>query len=321
MCGMILRLDSRRPLVWRSPRCLQLGVDPRLAVLDDVTDADARLIDALTTGISRAGLSTLAAQAGVPDHRVDEVLQVVSPALLPAGEQPAAPRPAVAVVGRGVAAARVAGVIGEAGHPVAFGESITRVGGRRPGVAVLVSGHVCDPLEHQRWLRRDIAHLPIVFGEVAVTIGPLVVPGATACLTCIETRRTAADAAWPAVAPQLWGRSATTETVEHATAAAVEVLRMLRRRGDTGLDEPHRREAAEVAARRAGTSAGLTLRLDVSTGERTERVWSPSEQCGCRGLSPRPAPALRRESGSGSARPAPTSAAAPTTARALAGLE
>jgi hypothetical protein len=297
MCGMILRLDSRRPLVWRSPRCLQLGVDPRLAVLDDVTDGDARLIDALTVGITRTGLGTLAAQAGVPDHRVDEVLQVVSPALAPEVEQRAAQRPAIAIVGRGVAAARAAGVIGEAGHPVAVGESITRVGGRRPHAAVLVSGHVSDPLEHQRWLRRDIVHLPIVFGEVAVTIGPLVVPGATACLTCIETRRTSADPAWPAVAPQLWGRSAATETAEHATVAAVEALRMLRRSSDEGV----------------------AVRIDDVTGERTERVWSPSEQCGCRGLSPRPAPALRRESGSASARPAPTSAAAPTTARALAG--
>ncbi|MDO9591372.1 MAG: hypothetical protein Q7J04_09545, partial [Microcella sp.] len=84
---MTLRLDSRRPIVWRSPRILQIGVDPRLAVLDDVTDGDARLIDALTAGITRAGLGTLAAQAGVPPHRVDEVLRVVAPALARANEQ------------------------------------------------------------------------------------------------------------------------------------------------------------------------------------------------------------------------------------------
>ncbi len=301
MCGMILRLDSRRPLVWRSPRCLQLGVDPRLAVLDDVTDGDARLIDALTAGVTRTGLGTLAAQAGVAAHRVDEVLEAVAPALerqpSPGDDSTGAwRRPPIAIVGRGAAAARVAGVLGEAGHPVVLGESITRVGGRRPGAAVLVSGYVVDPREHQRWLRRDIAHLPIVFGEVAVTIGPFVVPGVTACLTCVERRRSADDPAWSAVAPQLWGRSAPTETAALATEAAVETLRMLRSRS---VD-------------------GLAVRLDVTNGERCERVWQPSEQCGCRGLSPRPAPALRRESGSEPARPAPTSAAAPTTARALA---
>jgi hypothetical protein len=296
MCGMILRLDSRRPLVWRSPRTLQIGVDPRLAVLDNVTDADARLIDALTAGITRAGLATLAAQAGVPPRRVDEVLRAVDPALERPDERGRdAQRPPVAIVGRGEAAARVAGVLGEAGHPVAVGASITRVGGRRPAAAVLVSSHVADPLEHQRWLRRDIAHLPVVFGEVAVTVGPLVVPGVTACLTCIERQRAADDDAWPAVAAQLWGRTAPTETVARATESAIEAGRLLRGRVD-----------------------GLAVRLDVETGERTERVWLPNELCGCGGLSARPAPALRRESGSEPARPAPRSAAAPTRARALA---
>ena len=296
MCGMILRLDSRRPIVWRSPRTLQIGVDPRLAVLDDVTDGDARLIDALTAGITRAGLGTLAAQAGVPPRRVDEVLRAVDPALEHDDEQrSAAQRAPLAVVGRGVAAARVAGVMGEAGHPVTVGESVTRLGGRRPAIAVLVSSHVVDPLENQRWLRRDVAHLPIVFGEVAVTVGPLVVPGGTACLTCVERKRAADDSAWSAVAAQLWGRTASTETVARATEAAIEALRLLRGRGD-----------------------GLAVRLDVDSGDRTDRVWLPSELCGCGGLSPQPALAPRRESGSEPARHAPTSGVAPTRVRALA---
>lgn len=310
---MILRLDSRRPIVWRSPRTLQVGVDPRLAVLDDVSDGDARLIDALTAGVTRAGLGTLAGQAGVPANRVEQVLHAVGPALEGLSVQGSVPgdhnangvehartaqRASLAVVGRGPAAARVAGVLGESGHPVALGESITRVAGRRPGVAVLVSGYVTDPLEHQRWLRRDIPHLPIMFGEVAVTIGPLVVPGITACLTCVERRRSADDPAWSAVAPQLWGRSAPTETVALATEAAVETLRMLR-----GL-----------------SVEGLAVRLDVDSGERGQQVWQPSEQCGCRGLSSRPARAPRQENGSAPVRPAPTSAAAPTTTRALAAL-
>lgn len=297
---MILRLDPRRPLVWRSPRSLQIGVDPRLAVLNDVTDGDARLIDALTAGITRAGLGTLASQAGVPPRRVDEVLRTVtaalerepSPGCEPTG---ALRRPPLAVVGRGAAAARVAGVLGEAGHPVAFGASIARVAGRRPGAAVLVSSHVADPLEHQRWLRRDITHLPVIFGDVAVTIGPLVVPGESACLACLERQRTTADPAWPSVAAQLWGRTSAVETVTAATEAALEVMRLLRSDG----------------------AAGFAVRLDTETGERIERVWRPSEQCGCRGLTARSVPALRQESGSEPARPAPTFAAEPTRAQGL----
>ncbi len=299
MCGMILRLDSRRPIVWRTPHSLQLGTDPVLAVLDNVTDGDARLLNALTAGSSRAGLDTLAAQAGVPPHRVGEVLRAVAPALERSDEQArAAQRQPLAIVGRGSAAARVAGVLGEAGHPVAHGSSVTLVAGRRPTVAVLVSGFVSDPIEHQRWLRRDIAHLPIVFGEVSVTIGPLVVPGVTACLTCVELHRVAAEPSWSAVASQMWGQSAPTETAALATEAAVEAVRVLR--------APHRE--------------GLAVRLDVDSGNRTERVWEPSEECGCRGLRPSSVPALRRENDSAPARLASTTRAAPTTTRARAVL-
>ena len=56
MCAMTLRLDPRRPIVWRTPHSLQIGVDPVLAVLDDVSEGDARLIDALAVGVPRSGL-------------------------------------------------------------------------------------------------------------------------------------------------------------------------------------------------------------------------------------------------------------------------
>ncbi|UYN84823.1 MAG: hypothetical protein KIT89_06625 [Microcella sp.] len=291
---MILRLDDRRPIVWRTPHCVQIGVDPVAAVLDGVSDGDARLIAALGVGASREALRALGAQAEVPPHRVDEVLTALAPALEREQRAPrAAQRPPLAIVGSGAMAARVAGVLGEAGHPVAVGASVERVGGRRPAAAVLVSAHVVDPLAHQRWLRRDIAHLPIVFGEVAVTIGPLVVPGRTACLTCAERHRAARDEAWPAIAAQLWGRSASTETVALATEAAIEAARLLRKARN-----------------------GTAVRLDTETSDRTENDVSGIEQCGCRELSAAPAPEPRRETGSRHALRATTTGAAPTTVRA-----
>lgn len=316
MCGMILRLDSRRPIVWRSPHSMQIGVDPVLAVLDNVSDGDARLVAALSAGVTRAGLGTLAEQAGVLAHRVDEVLRAVDAALArEAGEPRAAQRPPLAIVGRGAAAERVGGVLGEAGYPVAVGTSIERVAGRRPAAAVLVSGYVSDPFEHQRWLRRDIAHLPMVFGEVSVTIGPFVVPGTTACLSCVERQKAEVDPARSAVAAQLWGKSAPTETLALATEAAVEAGRMLR-----ALNAGAARDADESGTGSNNAKPGIAVRLDVDTGDRTEQLWLPSEHCGCRELSPWSAPALRRESGSALALHGPQTAAAPTTARALVAL-
>ena len=51
-----------------------------------------------------------------------------------------------------------------------------------------------------------ITHLPVVLDEDRVRIGPLVIPGVTPCLTCLDLNRTDWDRAWPALLPQL-GRS------------------------------------------------------------------------------------------------------------------
>ena len=303
---MTLRLDPRRPIVWRTPHSLQIGVDPMLAHLDNVSDGDARLIDALVVGVTRAGLAMLAERAGVLPHRVDELLAGVTAAMVdPTWSTPAAaPRPTITVVGVGVGAQRVAGVLVEAGHPVAIAVPGAMTRGRRPATAVLVTEHVIDPHEHERWLRRDVSHLPIVFGEVSATIGPLVEVGVTACLRCVERHRTNDDFARPAIATQLWGQAAAAQSPALATEAAIEALRMLR-------------TTSRAAARGTGSPAAtFSVRLDADSGLRTVREWWPNEGCGCRGLTALPEPAPRRETGSPPAPPAPWSRAAPTTARA-----
>ena len=310
---MTLRLDPRRPIVWRTPHSLQIGVDPMLAHLDNVSDGDARLIDALVVGVTRAGLAMLAERAGVLPHRVDELLAGVSAAMVdPTWSTPAAaPRPTITVVGVGVGAQRVAGVLVEAGHPVAIAVPGAMTRGRRPATAVLVTEHVIDPHEHERWLRRDVPHLPIVFGEVSATIGPLVEVGETACLRCVERHRTNDDYARPAIATQLWGQAAAAQSPALATEAAIEALRMLRTTGRAAA-----RGTGSAARGSDSPAATFSVRLDADSGLRTMREWWPNEGCGCRGLTALPEPAPRRETGSPPAPPAPWSHAAPTTVRA-----
>ena len=337
MCAMILRLDSCRPIVWRTPTSLQIGVDPMLALLTDVSEGDAHVIDALATGVTRSGLEMLAERAGVTLERLDELLANVARALVApeSARSPVIARPPIVVIGRGVGAERVASVLLEAGYPVTFATTGEGLRARRPAAAVLVSGHVIDPLEHQRWLRRDVPHLAIVFGEAAATIGPLVTPGASACLGCVEQQRTSADPARPAVAAQLWGAVAAAESTSLATEAAVEALRMLRVsiplvhshgaltgpahdvRSPTPTPTPAPGTATATApATPTVTSRPLSVRLDSETGERNTRAWRPSERCGCHTLSAPLEPEPRRESGSVLAQPAPTLSAAPTTVRA-----
>ncbi|MFW8745507.1 hypothetical protein, partial [Mesorhizobium japonicum] len=176
---MVLKLADGVPQVWRSPSSLQLGATRPLVVLDHVDAAHERLISALATGISETGFSMMARAAGEDPA---QLLERLAPALasIPA------PRPRAAVYG---------------GGPLA--EELVRQLGRSddPDVVVLVAAWVVSPSEHGVWLRRDVPHLPVVTGE-RIVIGPLVVPGESACLHCVHLARRAAAAAWPAIATQ-----------------------------------------------------------------------------------------------------------------------
>lgn len=259
MCAMILRLDPRRALVWRDPRTVQLGVDPVVAVIDDIGDGEAKLLAALATGVTRDGLRVLGELAGVPDDRVERLVAGIAPALL--GPPIEEPRPRVAVVGRANGATgRIAALLASAGFRVVTAGSGDGLDATGVAAAVLVSHHVVDPFEHLRWLNRDVLHVPVVFGELAVTVGPVVDPGRTPCLACVEQQRTDADPAWPAIGSQLWRQPAAADTELAATEAALEIVRML-------ADRPTHQ-----------------VRLDTETGGRTERTWGPSARCGCRGL-------------------------------------
>ena len=267
MLGMILRLDPRPPLVWRSPTSLQIGVDPVRAVLPRVDDADVRMIGALGTGVTRSGLDVVAQRAGAAPSRVEQLLAELD-SVLERGRAERSTREPILVVGRGLGASRIADTLAEAGRTVRLSpeglSSPDAVPSRAAlDVGVLIARHVVDPSEHLAWLRRDAAHLPVLFGEFGVVIGPLVVPGESACLGCISLHRTDADPAWPAISAQLLGKEAAAETPIMATRAALEVIAML-----------------EHAA-----GESVSIRLDALSGERTITAVAPHTRCGCRELA------------------------------------
>lgn len=262
MCAMILRLDPRRPFVWRTPSSIQIGIDPAVVVLEDVDDGDARVLAALGTGVTRQGLSVIGGGAGVDEARLDELIEALRPALEPARPSVGAPSESatVCVIGSVPAAAHIAGLLAAAGHRVLTATATDDLDAEPISAAVLVSHHVIDPREHLRWLNRDIPHLAVVFGELAATVGPLVRPGSTPCLACVEQQRTDADPAWPAIGTQLWGTPAAADTTLLATEAALETVRMLAERPED------------------------QVRIDAERGARIRRRWDYSARCGCRGL-------------------------------------
>lgn len=76
-------------------------------------------------------------------------------------------------------------------------------------------------------VRSGIAHLVVRLDETAVRIGPLVVPGISACLNCEDLHHIDWDPAWAALLPQLGRRGsqhnlpAPGAVLRHAAAAAI----------------------------------------------------------------------------------------------------
>lgn len=260
---MVLRLDPRATLVWRDPFSLQFGVDPARVVLREVSSSEERMIAALASGVSRSGLAMIAQSSGAVERDIDSLLMRLDP-LLVDDDEPTGPR-TVSIAGSGPTVDRIADTLAQSGIRVL-------VSGRATtddcDLGLAVGHYVLDPDSYGFWLRRDLPHLPIVFGDETVTIGPLVEPGSTACLYCLEHHRRDADASWSAIASQLWGRRSSSETplVSHEVAAIA--CRVITRR--LALDGPS-----------PGVTAATSLRLRVDTGETTRREWMPHPDCGC----------------------------------------
>ena len=332
---MVLKLDSRVPLVWRDPFSLQLGIEPSRVILREVSTADQRMIHALSAGISRSGLAMIARSSGAAERDVEHLLERLAPVLLPDSAlpdpllpspllsdsatsaptqsgamefgatlatqtRPTQPRPAqkraaqplpprtrptqppiVAIAGHGRTVEQIASTLAEAGIRV----TVSAAPSDDPcDLGIAVGHYVLDPVAYGFWLRRDLPHLPVIFGDGDATVGPLVEPGSTPCLYCLEHYRRDLDASWSAIASQLWGRRSAAETPLVSGEVAAMVSRMaVSRLRMTGV-EMTGLESGGVP--RLGPAAGASFRIDAETGGVTRREWMPHPECGCTGAFP-----------------------------------
>lgn len=267
---MTLTLDPRLPVLWRTPDSVQVGVDDPPVVLTNVSTAHERMLAALAIGLTPQGLALIGTESGLNAVEVADFKSAILPAL-------ATPHVALSacvdVDGFGPTADRLEGRLREAGlhprrvHPQSDSPA-EPASPRQPEFAVIIGDYVLHPERRGRWLRRDIPHLPLVYGDTSVTIGPFIEPGAGPCLYCLELHRTDADPAWPALASQLLARSSSAQTPFIASEAATIATRMVLRRVGSGA---------------ADSSVSVTL--DVETGARRQQSWSAHPECACAGPS------------------------------------
>lgn len=137
----------------------------------------------------------------------------------------------------------------------------------RPDLVVLAGR---QPVERLVQLARGgVPHLAVMAGEAIGVVGPLVVPGRTACLLCLDYFRAGSDPAWPLILAQLGYRSPEPPACDAVLAAAV---------------------AAQAAAQAliaidknpiASAAANGTLELVLPDWRWRRRTWQPHPACPC----------------------------------------
>jgi bacteriocin biosynthesis cyclodehydratase domain-containing protein len=262
---MALRLNPRYPLVWRTPNCVQLGIDQAIVTIDGLSVAHEAVLSALIVGVHRSGAMLLGTTAGASIAQIEHLLDLLEPALLfVADDAPPVPAPSphtVHVDGVGPTAHRLRTLLANLG----IDEPSP---GTEPELAVIVGHYVLYPERHGHWLRRDIPHLPVIFSDSTVRVGPLVEPGLGPCLTCLELAHVDDDPAWPAMACQLAPRQAPSETPRLSFEVAARVAGLVQDRLETGRS----------------TLFTRSLRLDAQQGTITRCVHRLHERCGCQAL-------------------------------------
>ena len=286
--------------IWRDSDTVQIGVDPRRAVaitgmtsaadvirlLDGSRDRDQVIAEADRRGVPAAAaeqVMTVLAAAGVlvdypvpllrsvPTELRQQLLPVLAVASLGSqhgdgGGRLLARRSAtrVAVRGCGPVADLLTDLLTRSGLRAGREQ---RAGATDADLVVLV-GHQ-SPAQTAELLRHPVPHLAVTASEGIGVVGPLVRPGSTACLRCLDLARAERDPAWPLILAQVAGRGADPAACDPvlATAVAAQGAGVVLAFVDGG-------PAADAAA-------NGTLELLVPAWQWRRRSWRPHPACCC----------------------------------------
>lgn len=172
-----------------------------------------------------------------------------------------------------------------------------------PDVAVLTDCAVWQPHLALHLVAERVPHLAVHAREASVVVGPLVLPGRTACLRCTDLYRAELDPSWPLVAAQLAARTPAATlpgALVAAAMAAEQVLALLAGRGEPRYAPP---------------AAGTTFEVDTLHCRVVRRRWPGHSRCGCGAVIRTTGPvAAAATADTGQSGPCPTSPGAPPSA-------
>nr|MBP1191389.1 bacteriocin biosynthesis cyclodehydratase domain-containing protein [Frigoribacterium sp. PvP032] len=270
-------------MVWRDPSTLQIGVEHVHAVVDHVTTGQAEFLAAVSSGLGVGGISAVVVQVGCDRSEALALVRRLGPVIggSPTNQPEPARRPVVRLAGHGALADEVGrllescavGVLAEDGDSAAAarGPADDAADGARAHVGVVVGGLVPDPVVTSEWLRRDVPHVLVRVGDRSVRVGPVVVPGATACARCLHLHDGDDDRAWPAIAGQLAALPVASPPLLVLRDAAVRTVRRVLSLTSTD----------GVGHGRGGVGPAEVVRIELDTLEVSSSVVQPHPDCGC----------------------------------------
>jgi hypothetical protein len=167
-----------------------------------------------------------------------------------------------------VGTSRAAGVA-RAVHRVAPEVCTANDARRRPDLAVITGRP--DPVLLAALVRDRVPHLVVQADEAIGAVGPLVTPGHSACVRCVDLSKAARDPAWPRILAQASGASAvpagtqacgTVLVAATAALAAAQALTLIDRVGEPA-------------------AANGTLEVVLPEWQWQRRGWPPHPACTC----------------------------------------
>lgn len=275
-------LDPAMPVLLRPDGAVQVGWDPRRAVLVRPPGglAAAELATLLRSMWSPTPLSEL--QRHARDHGLTDadglrklVAQLVGAGVVTECGQGRGRTASVRIHGRGPLSELLVQALRCSGARIAHSsQPHAAVSANDVDLVVLSDYLVADPRLVRDLHSQGVAHLLVRVRDGIGLVGPLVIPGVTSCLGCADLHRRDRDAAWPAICAQL---RETVGVADRATALATAAL---------ALSQVNRVIAA-VRGYEAMADPGppqtlnATLEFDLHAGAIVTRRWTKHPLCSC----------------------------------------
>lgn len=216
----ITRLDPAAPPLWRDGDTLQFGLDGSLTVTADAPWIEP-LIARMAAGFRLRSFDVLAHAVGAPRDDARALLTRLRPLLVEDGGGGGSAWVDAIDLADGRCEYRMREALADEGVHLADRSDRSACG------VVLLPG-AAAALQFARYLRDDIVHLPVALERGRTTVGPVIVPGSTPCLSCRDGHARDRDAAWPRLHAQLIGRdpgALSAARIAEAAALAAAVLR------------------------------------------------------------------------------------------------